>query len=166
MNVSLRFEGGQELAAALSELSLRMSKRVLVEALTEGAEEIRRPAASRAPRAPGAPDIADHIVISPVRETETDGAGVKVGPETGEFYYGKFLEYGTRHMGAQPFMRPAFDTGAEPALDVIGKALWRELAAKGVHQRTTSNGPVTEGGRLGGSEGRTGTGLKPRKVKK
>jgi HK97 gp10 family phage protein len=32
---------------------------------------------------------------------------VQVGPTA---FYAKFLEFGTRHMKARPFMRPAFDT--------------------------------------------------------
>lgn len=34
-------------------------------------------------------------------------------------YYGRFVEFGTRKMGAHPFMRPAFDLEQERAVDAM-----------------------------------------------
>lgn len=137
MKVTFRFEGGEEVARALTQLSERGSRAVQREALTEGAEVIRTAIASMAPRRPPAPDIADHIVLGRLNQTDQHGGGVSIGPEKGRYFYGKFLEYGTVKMNAQPFMRPAFDGTAEQALGVIGRALWRELAAKGISRTAT-----------------------------
>lgn len=140
--ISMRFEGGAELAKALSELSTRISKQMLREALTEAAEPIAERASRLAPRRPGAPDIADHIAVMTSR-SET-GAAVAVGPTT-EFFYGLFLEFGTVHMKAFPFLRPAFDEGASKALETIREALWRELAGRGISRPTrVSDTPVVE----------------------
>lgn len=145
MKIAMRFEGGDELAANLAKLSMPLSKKIVREALLEAAEPIRAMAARIAPHAPGAPDLRDHIAVAPVRSSEL--GAVAVGP-TREFYYGFFQEFGTKHHGAHAFMRPAFDTQAEKALGVLGKALWRELASRGISRTATVSGPVQSLGRL------------------
>ncbi|WP_217629295.1 HK97-gp10 family putative phage morphogenesis protein [Halomonas taeanensis] len=35
----------------------------------------------------------------------------------GDTYYWRFLEFGTEHMAAQPFMRPGMDESVAPATD-------------------------------------------------
>lgn len=141
----MHFEGGEELAAALDRLSTRVSRRLLREALIEGAEPIRRRAGHLAPRAPGAPDLADNIGISVSRSE--DEATIAVGPTQG-FFYGLFQEYGTVHHRAQPFMRPAFESEANRALGIVGQALWRELAGRGVSRSGSVDGPMESLGGL------------------
>lgn len=140
---AMRFEGGQELAAALRTLPSRVSKRIVKEALTDGAEPMRRRMSALAPREPGAPDIADNIVTGTARGEE---GGVSVGPRKGLFFYGVFLEFGTIKMGAEPFMRPAFDSDALTGLGIIGQRLWQALAGRGIGRsvRDTS-GPISAG---------------------
>lgn len=145
MKVTVRFEGGDELAANLAKLSIPLSKKIMREALTEAGEPIRAMAARLAPHHPGAPDLRDHIGIGPVRSSE-QGA-VAVGP-TREFYYGFFQEFGTRHNRAHAFMRPAFDIQAPKALGILGQALWRELAARGISRSASLSLPVQSPGRL------------------
>lgn len=133
--VSMRFEGGKELAAELARLSTRLSKSILREALTEAAEPMRKSASSHAPRRAPAPDIADNIVISTAK-TE-DQASVAMGPAKG-FAYGLPLEVGTVKMPARPFMRPAFDGNVERAVTITGEVLWRELAGRGAIRTVTA----------------------------
>ncbi len=127
-------------------------------ALTGAAEPMRATMANLAPRAPGAPDIADHMVISRITKIgDVEGGqwekkldseeAVAIGPARG-FFYGVFLEYGTVKMRAQPFMRPAWDQHSAKALETIGRVLWRELAAAGISQ--SSVGGAVSGG-TGGS---------------
>lgn len=149
MKMTMRFEGGRELAAALAALPARVSKRVVKEALVEAAEPMRASAAQMAPREPGAPDIADNIVISAGRGGKDEfgddrATSVAVGPSKG-FFYGYYQEYGTRHHGAQPFMRPAFESTTGTSLAILSKALWRELAAKGIGRSGTASGPIVGG---------------------
>lgn len=148
MNVSFKFEGGKEIAAALLQLSDRGARAIQQEALLDGAEVIRPAIAKAAPRRAPKPDIADNIVTSRLNVTEEHGGGLAVGPQKG-FYYGTFLEFGTAHMSAQPFMRPGFDTTVGEALTTIGSSFWRELAAKGIHRSSAGSVPV-EGGPGGG----------------
>lgn len=143
MKIGMKFEGGAELAKLLDQLSVRTSANVMRAALKEGGEAIRAHAASIAPRAPGAPDIADNIGIS-TANPRGEAAAVKIGPTKG-FAYGLPQEFGTVHHGAQPFMRPAFDAKAGAALNLIGLAIWRALLQKGIGSARTAPG-ITQGG--------------------
>lgn len=145
MKVSVAFEGGAELAQALDRLSVRISKSIMRDALLEAGEPMRRTAARFAPYEPGAPDLKANIGIAAIRGD--DMATVAIGPTRG-FFYGLFQEYGTSRHGAQPFMRPAFDMEAPRALDLLGRALWRELAGRGVSRRVTTVVSVQSVGRL------------------
>lgn len=146
----MRFEGGQELAAALASLPARVSKRVVKEALTDAAEPMRASMARLAPRAPGAPDIADNIVVSAGRGGkdafgDVRAQSVAVGPSRG-FFYGYFLEWGTSKMSPRAFMRPAFDSTAPQVINEIAPRLWTELAGRGVSRTTSAPSAVTPGG--------------------
>jgi HK97 gp10 family phage protein len=139
LSISVRFEGGAELAKTLDELSLRVQKGVMRAALEEGAEPIRLRASQMAPHAPGLPDLRANIGISSARSTEDgDIATVKVGPVKG-FAYGLPQEIGTSFHAAQPFMRPAFGE-APRALGIIGASLWRALISRGLGSTRTSGG--------------------------
>lgn len=143
--ITLKFEGGAELATALDQLSTRLSKSVMREALIAAAEPIRAAAAAKAPHEPGSPDLKENIGISPIRSPEM--AAIAVGP-TREFFYGFFQEYGTKHHGAQPFMRPAFDTEAPKSLAILSAEAWRLLAARGIGRFISSPTPIQSSGRL------------------
>jgi HK97 gp10 family phage protein len=142
MKFSITFEGGAELAKALDELSVRVGRKVMREVLTEAAEPIRKAASSMAPRAPGAPDIADNIGISIPQKSQyldikSEMAVVAIGPTRG-FAYGVPLELGSVDTAAQPFMRPAFDAASGKALQIVSDATWRELAGRGIQRPMAS----------------------------
>lgn len=175
--MQMRIEGGMELVAAIRQLPSRVGKRMLTEALKDAAEPMRERMGELAPRAPGAPDLADNIVISTTtrvantvdgfsERTDDQVAAVAVGPAKG-FFYGFFQEFGTIWHGAQPFARPAFDSESPQVLVVLARALWAALAGKGISRSRSVSGGVTEGGSTGGGYGlgeggvttRGGTGL-------
>lgn len=138
MKMSLRIEGGQDLAARLARLEQSVSRKIKVDALREAAEPIRATAAKLAPRSPDAPHLADNIVIGMKTEKTLERLGrdsetvVEVGPRAGtsgdDFFYGLFQEFGTAFIPAQPFMRPAFDTWAPRSLNALVSRLWRALS--------------------------------------
>jgi HK97 gp10 family phage protein len=129
--VAVRFEGGDKVAAALSTLSTRLSRQIVREALREGADPMAETAASLAPKGdPATPNLSDNIAVSNARPDD-GSVGLAVGPTKGVFY-GSFQELGTRHHAAQPFLRPAFDREAKPALGTIGASLWAALIRRGV----------------------------------
>lgn len=148
--VSMRFEGGQELAKVLASLPTRVSRSVQREALFAVAEPMRARMARLAPREPGAPDIADNIVVSGGRGGkdkfgDEKAISVAIGPAKG-FFYGFYQEYGTARHGAQPFARPAFDGEVPKIPAALAQALWIELAGKGFGFRSgTGSGPVVGG---------------------
>lgn len=142
----MQFTGGKELAATLRALPDAVERKMILEALEEAAEPMRARAAQLAPRAPGAPDLADNIGISVANRLGDVGGGrwqarhdeehaVAVGP-TKNFFYGIFQEYGTSRHRAQPFLRPAFDSEAPRALTSFAAALWK--AIKGSRGVSTS----------------------------
>lgn len=143
---SIKLEGFDTLARDLRSFPEMNEARTLRRALRAGADVIRAEGAARAPRAPGAPDYADHFVISGGR-----GASVAVGPSTeprtdepsvtyGE--QGLFLEFGTVDMDAQPHLGPAFDQVAQQALEPIKEQLWRSIVA---HRTALAHERVSEG---------------------
>lgn len=145
----MRVEGGQELAARLNALPSRVNTSVTREALRGVvAPPIQRSAAAKVRRAPGAPDIADHIAISTGRGDRTTSA-IVVGPSverrtdqpTRSFaVQGKYLEFGTGHMEMFPFLRPAFEQEGPRTLPAMGRALWSALIARGFGSARTSPG--------------------------
>lgn len=146
--ITMQFEGGKELADALGQLSPRVSRKVQKEALMDAAEPMRRRMEQLAPRAPGKPDLADHMVISSERGVDAQEVVVAVGPSK-SFFYGSFQELGTAHHPAHPFARPAFDQKAESALKLFADAVWLALTGRGVRRATVlSDAPVSGPGRL------------------
>ncbi len=131
MKMSVKFEGGAELARTLNALPTRLSRQIKREALLDSAEPMVAVARRMAPREPGAPDIADNIEAQASRGGldafgDEKATTVVIGPARG-FFYGYYLEFGTVKMGAQPFMRPAFDSQKDRTLALIRERLWVEL---------------------------------------
>lgn len=143
--MGFHFEGGSELARNLDLLPDRVSRRVQRDALLAGAAPVRQQARATAPRAPGAPDIADNIGASTALGPNGEPA-VAVGPVVG-FHYGIWLEEGNSRQGAQPFMRPSLDSETTRALKVIGEHLWDAIRSRGfaLSSSKTSSGPVLGG---------------------
>lgn len=133
--IALAFEGGRELADALKQLTPRVAARLQREGLEEAAEPMRRAMGAKAPRRPPHPDMADQIVTQRVRGTDAQEVAIAVGPAK-RFFYGSFQEFGTVRHGAQPFARPAFDENWQKSLAILGAAMWRELAGRGVRRGT------------------------------
>ena len=146
---TMRIEGAADLARVLNQLPSATSRKVVLDALRAGATLVQAPAAAHAPRSPDPPHLAMNIGISAVNRVgsteggrwwqldEADEFAVAVGP-TKDFFYGLFQEYGTVDHAAQPFMRPAFDTGAPRALNVIGALLWAALRRHLAQQPTAT----------------------------
>ncbi len=161
MKFSIRFEGGDAIAKALSELSVRVQRKEMRGVLLEAAEPIRKAAASLAPHAPGAPDIRENIIVSVATSSvymdlKSEIAAVAIGPRGGKegFGYGLPQELGTVDHAAHPFMRPAFDTAAGAALKIAGEATWRELAGRGINRPSgSSDAGVDDGAFMGGTIG-------------
>jgi HK97 gp10 family phage protein len=143
MQFSMRFEGGDELARALDSLPLAVSKSMLLAALREAAEPVRARAEQLAVVGSVAPHLNDNVVIQTVTRVGSIQGGawattqgepwVAVGPAK-QFFYGIFLEYGTVHMGARSFMRPAFDSSGSLCLSILAAKIWDALDRRAQRQ--------------------------------
>ncbi|MHB1652342.1 MAG: HK97-gp10 family putative phage morphogenesis protein [Desulfitobacteriaceae bacterium] len=109
MAAELSLEGFDDLLARVQQLGDQTSK-VENKALKSGAQVVQKRASALAPRSRHAKrHMADNIKISGVK-TKEGIKYVEVGPTRGdnsEFFYAKFLEFGTSKMAARPFMGPA-----------------------------------------------------------
>jgi len=122
----LRITGASELARRLRTLADGLTDEAVRKALVTAAEPMRARMAQLAPRGPEAPHLADSMVISRAKTDEGDRA-VAVGPAK-DFFYGSFLEFGTKHMSARAFARPAFDSEAEACLAILARELWAAVS--------------------------------------
>jgi hypothetical protein len=113
--------------------------------------------ASLVERSDEAPHLADHIVMGSARaegvQMNEQASAVAIGPEKGDYYYGYFQEFGTAYQGAQPFARPAFDRGVDTALTTITRALWTELASRGISRSVSAPSDPGDSAFQGGTAG-------------
>lgn len=118
--------GFDDLFAKLDKLpSLVSAKTALVRAARKGGKPIRDAARSAAPRSDEAPHMADTIVVI-VAEQTIEGVTILIGPSKKGFY-GYFLEFGFGRMAANPFLRPAFDTNVDKAVEIIRTELASQI---------------------------------------
>ena len=139
MKGSARLEGGADLAKALSQLSARVSTRLLRESLVESAEPMQERMSELAPFDPEDPPthLREEIVVQVIRGEDRREVAVAVGPSKRAFY-GGLQEFGTAHHAAQPFARPAFDQTWLQSMQILSSSLWRELAGRGINRPTVS----------------------------
>lgn len=92
------------------------------EAIRQGAENIARDAAARAPVAP---DVAHGLPPGTLRDSIEARSSEGVGQVYGIYsaWYWHFPEYGTRYFAAEPFMVPAAEAGIPELLSNVKAAL-------------------------------------------
>jgi HK97 gp10 family phage protein len=122
-----QLEGASEFAKMLEALPARASKQVQRDILEQAAEPMRQDMAQTVAYEPGKPDLRDAMVTAPARGEDANETAVAVGPHKGWPYYGSFVEFGTAHMAAQPFARPAFDRNVRGSLEIMGDEIWFAL---------------------------------------
>lgn len=138
---SMEVEGLKELEQALLGLDDQVKKKnVARAALRDAAKPMAAKMAILAPDDPktGAPDLSTSIKISKRQRSGTqkkdtpESAGwvnMYVGP-TGKGYPQAIMqEFGTVHHGAQPYMRPAWDSAKPTIVDDIAKILAKKIKA-------------------------------------
>ena len=138
MAEQIEIKGLRELDKRLKQFPQRIQNRILRGAFAAGARVIQREAKARAPIADRATpkafrgQLRANIVVRSKRSPKGAIAYVtlrqkgKAGnPDNA--YYGRFVEFGTSKMAAQPFMRPAFEAKHREALDRIKRQLARGI---------------------------------------
>jgi HK97 gp10 family phage protein len=143
--VRVEVKGLRELGEAMRKLSEDVNKKIARAATNAGAQVIKKLAVQKAPvsdpqMTPNIPPgyLRDSIIVRrqrrPDRGLTSQHAvtvrhkGAKILADAPNPYQvGVFNEFGTVKMGAQPFMRPAFDQGKTQALDAITKRLKQRI---------------------------------------
>jgi len=136
---SRNIAGGKEVAKALRELGPRVGRKHLRGSVSKGARRIRKKAQVLAPKDTG--EMEKDIQVKRDR-TEGDHIAsfsvyVRVGKRSRlagrtrdvdkDSFYWIFQEMGTAKAPAQPFMRPAFESEKEAAVDDIAAELDRRI---------------------------------------
>lgn len=135
----VRVEGLAELRKVLLELPKELHKGPLRSAISAGAKVIQDQAIANAPqdtgtlkraifrtRAPENSSAVQEAAVVGVRSGKkfqakrTKGGGMTANRDA---FYWRFLEFGTSKMPARPFMRPAFDSMKERAVEAIRERL-------------------------------------------
>jgi HK97 gp10 family phage protein len=138
--ITLRFEGGDKLRQTLASMPNRVNLSVQREALKSAADVIQQRASATAPRAPGAPDLADNIRVGNTRPAD-GSVGVGIGVPRG-FFYDWFNEFGTVNQLARPFWRPVIDSEMPKLVKQIAADMWAALIRKGGGSGRSSGGGV------------------------
>lgn len=128
MEVTVKIEGLKGVEDALSQAGPKLAQRAMRKALKAGGDVFLERAKERAPilkkatpqRRPG--ELRDAIMevvkLSPKQEAGTARVGLKHDKEKGSQspgVYGLFVEFGSVHNTAHPYMRPGYDAGKQEA---------------------------------------------------
>jgi HK97 gp10 family phage protein len=122
-----RVRGAEQLRANLLAFPKELAAKALGQALAKGAVPFRESAQARAPRGLTG-KLAAAIAIARDRKpyfSKMDARYVVFVKYKGEDAapYWRYVEFGTAHSAPQPYMRPAFETQKENALQIIFQSL-------------------------------------------
>lgn len=127
-------EGLDDLQASMEALPWALQKNIITRSLRKGGEPIAEEIERRSPNDPETPGsrIAENIKVMVSEQTAT-GALARIGP-TSRGFPAIFIEVGSAHQSARPFIGPAFEATKEKAFAAIGEELGdqieREFAKK------------------------------------
>lgn len=134
MGKSLKITGLRETERALAELPKATGKNVLRRVGKRALEPMRAKAENLAPVDRG--DLANQVVISekrtrrvPKQRGPKSGVEIAMGPAAGHgvLQYAGLVEFGTVDNPPRPYMRPAFNSEAQGALDSVTTELLGEI---------------------------------------
>jgi len=97
--------------------------------IKKAAEKIRKEAEERAPELTG--DLAGSIKVKTL-EIKKDKIKIGIGPVGDDVFYWFFVEYGTAHSAAQPYLRPAFDNNKKAVEKEIARGLQKLIRREGI----------------------------------
>jgi HK97 gp10 family phage protein len=118
----LEIEGIDNLIAEVEKLGVK-GNRIENKALREAGEVVKEAIKQEAPQRTGT--LKKSIETSGIK-TKDGVKHVEVGPDK-EGWYGKFVEFGTVKMRANPFMARGYETSKERSVDKIAEELRKGL---------------------------------------
>lgn len=121
-----RIQGIEQLRANFAAFPKELAAKAFGQALAKGAAPIRDAAVAQAPRATGR--LAAAIKIARDRRPQLAGMDARYvvfvryeGPDAATYW--RYTEFGTAKLAPMPYMRPAFESQKEPALQIIFQSL-------------------------------------------
>lgn len=132
--IDVKVEGLVELEQNLLKLPEDLAKRALGIAARRAMEFLRKRIAASAPVLTGRLQKGIKMRSKFVGDGVHGGTiivsiGLQLSPKEASAFYGRFLEFGTIKMKAEPFMKPTFDAGAPEVLEHFGKELEKAIEA-------------------------------------
>lgn len=130
---TVKIEGFAELDKALGNLPKATAKNVLKRTLTKAAKPIDEQASADAPVGPTGKLQISVITGTRLTRSQQRGAYLKTSNYYAEVHVGTslsrgiFMEFGTFKDAAQPFMRPAWESHKDQALNIIKVTLGDEI---------------------------------------
>ncbi len=125
--VTVRVEGGEELLRQLQELPKKVGNQILRKALRKGAVPIEEEQQNRVAVDTG---LTEKSIIVRMGKRKVKGTqSVVIFPDPKKFeaagrdFSAPYLEYGTAHMEAKPFVRPSFDAKKDEAMKIIAEEI-------------------------------------------
>lgn len=129
MSMTLTVFGMNKLKTRLANLKNQHLTKACVEGTKQIARDIRDTAKILAPKDTGALAASIRLIVTARPAGHVTSIGVSAGgyvinPKTGRRVdYASFVEYGTRNMRAQPFMRPAIAEHTPRTTRIITKGI-------------------------------------------
>lgn len=114
-------QGLEELKSQLSRLAGAEKEQIENKVLTESADYLIGKIKESTPVRTGKLEAA-------ITSGEVADGKIQVGPsQQGPAFRAHFLEFGTKYMRAQPFMRPAFEASKDKLIRIMGDELKKGL---------------------------------------
>lgn len=132
MASSVKVTGLRELNDVLSKLAPNVQKRVAGNAIRAGARLVATDAKRRVPVDTG--QLKRSIVVRAAKGVRT-GVGAVVAILRPRSRIAHLIEFGTSKTAAQPFLRPALDSQAQPAIRKVGEILRKGVEREAAKQR-------------------------------
>lgn len=120
--ITLRVEGIPELREQFARLKDSTQRAVVRRALRAGVVPVKEEAERLAAYDPASdgPHLRDNLLVRTRISSEEMSASLGFDRRV---FHGQFVELGTQHMPAQPFLRPALDTKQGVAIEAIADVL-------------------------------------------
>ncbi|KKM90812.1 hypothetical protein LCGC14_1234840 [marine sediment metagenome] len=130
--ITMEVRGLKELERELSKLPNKIAKGIMRRAMNRGADVVVRAAKRNLVRNQNVE--SGQLIRSVKKATKIRAHGlrgatvdVRVGLLS-QAFYGRFLEFGTKHQAAKPFMGPALDSNRAIVLLKISESIRKDLA--------------------------------------
>lgn len=119
--MSVEIKGLEELIKKLTSIPNKLEKKVIRSAVRQGANVIKSKAQEYVPVDKG--ELKKSIKVSGAR-SKPGVIAFRIRPVGSKkkgisVFYGRFQEFGTSKMAAQPFMRPAYDEAGDDVINVV-----------------------------------------------